>query len=412
MAVSNNIFTMKAVNDETTSALFSQLGGLLGVSRGEDGKYHIADLCTAGSIAIGARYKPFRNSSDNFGYDPNNPAPANAERARQSQLANFGISIPQTSFATIKDMADAVYNGTYKWEYLKPQGRANGSPFRIRDFDGYKHDAISPIRAEVASFEQSLQGTVAQINPYFRITRAGDLYQLSLEELRFDGTSWDYTFGNMYLGMCARRVSDGATYYGIMSQTYTDYLASTQHDEVSFGINVPTPSSGTYSYYCFPFFSTQPTISNASFFPVPMSIQTINVKRLVVNNYVNAVVNAWMYQDTWTPLYWYAEIFNNTQSKFGGSQYRYEIWTTNYNGQWEYRIAQGDIPEIEAGSSFYIPSSSGAVNNNWGQIETTSTQYLICLVYYNNSLLSNSVVNMIPSYINRDVMPGDEPFLP
>ena len=250
-----NIFTMKAVNDETTSELFSQLGGLLGVSRGSDGKYHLADLCTAGSIAIGARYKPFRHPSDNFDYDINNPGLAEADRGFQSQLANFGISIPTAGFGDVKTMADAVYNGTYKWEYLKPQGRANGSPFRIRDFDGYKHDAISPIRAEVESFQQGIpyESSTGLISPYFRITRAGDPYQLSIEELRFETADWAYTFKDMYLGMCARRVSDGAVYYSIMTQTYSEYLASTLHDEVSVGISVPAPRCILYHCHRRPF---------------------------------------------------------------------------------------------------------------------------------------------------------------
>lgn len=405
-----NIFTMKAVNDEKTSELFSQLGGLLGVSRGSDGKYHLADLCTAGSIAIGARYKPFRNSSDNFGYDPNNPSVGNAERVKQSQLANFGISIPTAGFGDVKTMADAVYNGTYKWEYLKPQGRANGSPFRIRDFDGYKHDAISPIRAEVESFEQSLSGTTALINPYFRITRAGDPYQLSIEELRFDSASWDYTFKDMYLGMCARRVSDGAAYYTIMSQTYSQYLASTQHDEVSLNISVPVPSSGTYTYYCFPFFATGTTIGYNTMYPVPMSSQNIVVKKApqVIEN-MYTMVDAYVYEGTHSPLYYQARFVNNTQSVFNnlGLEYTWTIWAIGYDGSSLTYIAQGSFKErVEPYGTIYLTGKGRSEFDMAGDV-FANTAYLICEIYY-NGYVQNSIEKR-RGYIS-ETMEGDEPF--
>lgn len=370
-----NIFTMKPINDETTSELFSQLGGLLGVSRGSDGKYHLADLCTAGSIAIGARFKPFRNSSDNFGYDPNNPSVGNAERAKQSQLANFGINIPTTGFGDVKTMADAVYNGTYKWEYLKPQGRANGSPFRIRDFDGYKHDAISPIRAEVASFQQGIpyESSTGQINPYFRITRAGDPYQLSIEELRFETADWAYTFKDMYLGMCARRTSDGAVYYAIMPQTYSEYLASTQHDEVSVGISIPAPTSRTQSYYCFPFFATGQTIGNNTMYPVPLSSQTISVYRLS-QQIIRAVGEAFLFRDTIKPLYYRGYIYNGryTDATF---TYRLLGLKSNDKNDIAYELASGSI-SVPARSTAYIPSEQGGQYTDTLYINQINYMYL------------------------------------
>ena len=143
--INGNIFTMKAVNDETTTDLFFQLGTLLGVSRGSDDKYHLADLCTAGSINRWSKCKPFRYNSDNFGYDYNNPSVGNAERKKQMQVANYGISIPTNGYGNAKDMAKAVYNNTAMWEYQQPRGREMNEPFRLRDFDGYNHNANTPI---------------------------------------------------------------------------------------------------------------------------------------------------------------------------------------------------------------------------------------------------------------------------
>lgn len=404
MAVSNNTFTMKAVNDETTSALFSQLGGLLGVGKRDDGKYHLADLCTAGSIAIGARFKPFRYNSDNFGYNPSSPSAGNTERAKQSQLANFGIDIPTAGFGDVQTMADAVYNGTYKWEYLAPRGKVSNEPFRIRDFDGYKHDAISPIRAEVASFTQGLpyESSSGVINPYFRVTKAGDEYQLSIEELRFNNADYAYTFKDMYLGMCARRTSDGATYYAIMSQTYSAYLASTQHDEVSVGITVPTPTSGSQSYYCFPFFASTPSVGSNTMYPVPMSSQTITVNRLS-QQVVRAVGEAFLFRDTVSPLYYRGYIYNG---KYSDMTFTYRLIGLGSHDKYDevYVLASGSIT-VPARSSAYIPSETGG--------QYTDTLYISQIQYMFLELRQgelNPVTEESISPVSREAETFDPPW--
>ena len=65
-----NIFTIAASNEQTTTELFTELGTLLGVAKRSDGKYHLADLCQAGSINRWSKNKPFRHSSENFDYNP------------------------------------------------------------------------------------------------------------------------------------------------------------------------------------------------------------------------------------------------------------------------------------------------------------------------------------------------------
>lgn len=135
-----NIFTMKAVNDEKTTDLFFQLGTLLGVSRGSDGKYHLADLCTAGSINKWAKCKPFRYNSDNFGYDPNNPITANTARESAKASVCYGFAGPNLITLGSSGMGHAPY------EYLKPRGRDYNEPFRLRDFDGYMHSVTAPIQ--------------------------------------------------------------------------------------------------------------------------------------------------------------------------------------------------------------------------------------------------------------------------
>lgn len=151
-----NTFTMKPVNDETTSALFSQLAGILGVGKRSDGRYHLADIATAESINPWAKNKGFGYNSENFEYDPENPDASNARRAAARKEKNQGLLLPTPKNAGVSSqhvfgyrylgyLAYAIINGAIEsYPYIKPSGRANGEPFRLRDFDGYDHSAIQP----------------------------------------------------------------------------------------------------------------------------------------------------------------------------------------------------------------------------------------------------------------------------
>ena len=138
-------FTMTAVNTETTAVLFSQIASLLAIGTREDGKYHLADLCQAKSINMWSKKHPFAHSSDTFDYNPNNPAVSNNERAKQLQLANYGITIPMNGYGDALSMAKDVYEGKVTWTYNPPRGRDYNEPFRLRDFDGYYSIAKPPL---------------------------------------------------------------------------------------------------------------------------------------------------------------------------------------------------------------------------------------------------------------------------
>lgn len=151
MALNNNIFTIEDTNSETTSALFSQLGRLLGVGKRSDGRYYLADLCTAGSINRFARFKPERNITSG----PLTEA--------QRKANNYGFSTPPTIYVS----ADGITHGVY--EYLKPRGKAV-SPIewnRLKDFDGYNHDAVSPLLLTfpIKMYNDSSNGIYVQPNP-------------------------------------------------------------------------------------------------------------------------------------------------------------------------------------------------------------------------------------------------------
>lgn len=154
MAVKNNIFTMKEVNDETTSALFSQLGNLLGVGKREDGRYYLADLCQATSINRWAKYKPFPYAAWNFA------SASDRDAARKGTPNTTGIS--QGLKIPIVNRIASLSSNNDRWTYLvaaagiKMMNLSNpdfpdyqyvavkggeSEPNRLRDFDGYNHSA-------------------------------------------------------------------------------------------------------------------------------------------------------------------------------------------------------------------------------------------------------------------------------
>lgn len=151
---------MNAVNGETTSALFSQLGELLGVARRSDGRYHLADLCQAGSVNMWSRRGPFAFASWNFDYDPQNPDASKAARAAAKASIRHGISPYQlatdekstlySQIASNASMLPAIMSEPNRgWKMTaKPTGGA-AAPNRLRDFDGYYHlqdPTLYPIR--------------------------------------------------------------------------------------------------------------------------------------------------------------------------------------------------------------------------------------------------------------------------
>lgn len=409
MAVNGNIFTMKAVNDEKTSALFSQLGGLLGVSRGSDGKYHLADLCTAGSINKWAKNKPFRNSSDNFGYDPNNPSVGNAERKKQAQYANYGISIPQSTFGDALTMAKAVYNNTVVWEYEKPRGRELNEPFRLRDLDGYDHNAQTLLYAPEGDYTTTSQTTSASIAPLFQLAVSSDR-QIALSDLRVNGVSADSTFDDMYVGMCCYNTSTQQAYTKISSNKFGEFLVGQQNNEIILSVDVVAPSStgSSYQYMCFPFFCSQP--NGTTFYPIPMAKQYITLKKtqqVVESMYTQ--VDAFVYQGTYTPLYYQARFTNNTQSVFNnlGLEYTWQIWAVDYDGIMFDRVAQGTLGRVEPYGSVYLPSLDRN-EYGWEYDKYQRTQYLVCQIYYNGSLVNS--IDVRRGYINPDAEHGYEPF--
>lgn len=117
----------------------AEVAGLLAVGTRSDGRYHLADVCQAGSINPLARCKPFRYKAYFFA--------SSAERAeiRGRKATNASDNAPNNGFGTTPTVYVAngeITHGVY--EYKKPTGTED-APNRLLDFDGYNHLAVSPI---------------------------------------------------------------------------------------------------------------------------------------------------------------------------------------------------------------------------------------------------------------------------
>lgn len=151
--VNNNVVTLGAEYDYDDAV--REIGALLGVGPREDGMYHLADIIQAGSVNKWALCKPFRSPEYNFASDD---ARASARKKVGQSLdiptpKRVGIS-NQHSYAYrylgyLAYYADAV-SGTQNWDYLKPRGMADNEPNRLRDFDGYRHNANQPFTTGIS----------------------------------------------------------------------------------------------------------------------------------------------------------------------------------------------------------------------------------------------------------------------
>lgn len=233
-----NIFTMAASNEQTTTELFTELGTLLGVAKRSDGKYRIADLCQAGSINRWSKNKPFRNASDNFDYDPANPAPSNAARAEARKAVNQGFDLTSAKISSTNDVSAIAtrYNNTDSyngWEYLRPRGRANGEPNRLRDFDGYNHAASPFFGGMTVANRHSKQD--GDLSVAFMIVDDSSGKDLTHKDIP--------TITDSYIGV-ALVASNGTTY----RMTHSDKIAG---GGISVGFPVGNVPQGTYTVYPF-----------------------------------------------------------------------------------------------------------------------------------------------------------------
>lgn len=399
-------FTMAAVNTETTSALFSQLAQLLAVGTREDGKYHLADFCQANSINMWSKKHPFAYNSENFDYNPNNPSASNNERAKQLQLANYGITIPSTGYGDAATMAKDVYEGKIAWTYNKPRGRDYGEPLRLRDFDGYYAVAKPPLNPSQGDYTTTSQTSTTNIAPLFEVAVSNDK-QIALTDLRLAGQSWDNTFAKMYVGLCCYNTNTQNTYYTIVNKTYEEYLEETKNNEIGFGVDVAAPSStnATYTYFCFPFFCSTPT--GTTFHPVPVSSQNITVKRIQEGK-VSYYISSFILQGTTSPLYYRAYIYNGTANSKTMTYRILPLSSSNKNdviSSVTNQFPSGTIT-VPAGGVAYIPDENGGKFTDGLYINQIN--YMYCELKQGEAYVGEGY----PSEVIRNAAPEDPPYYP
>ena len=138
MAINGSKFTMETPNTETTGELLSQLGSLLGVGTRDDGRFYLSDMCQSKRVNKASKIKPIRyDKTVNLTYSEFKGMLTDNNRG-----VYYGIVFPAAASAELDEGISAIHDATY--EYEQPRG-INGAEYveynRIRDFNGYDHDA-------------------------------------------------------------------------------------------------------------------------------------------------------------------------------------------------------------------------------------------------------------------------------
>ena len=174
---------------------FTDVQNALGVSYTD-----LAALCTASTINKWAKYKPVVYPSVSSSNDGKGTV-VNTTSLKQM----YGLTIPHTTdpFTTYK-------NGGGAWTYTKPTGGA-ASPYRLADFNGYRHNATPPIYTD---FKKGVFQDFNIFSTAFLIdTHSGN--SLSITDFAPSSAQSD-------------RVQIGADLYGCPSSTKND-ISTWQH---------------------------------------------------------------------------------------------------------------------------------------------------------------------------------------
>lgn len=157
MAVNGSIFTMDDDNKVDFNTLKKQIQSILGSS-----SWDLEDMCASSLIKIGAKYKPVRSST------PSSITEAERREVNWGLLAKDNASI-KTSVVWVDNEAGNTFTSydLEKWDYLRPRGNSV-SPTeynRIRDFDGYNHNAVPPLAVSSSSVSVNMNnGQLENIN--------------------------------------------------------------------------------------------------------------------------------------------------------------------------------------------------------------------------------------------------------
>ena len=181
-----NKFTMNTPNTtETLGDLLSQLGGILGVGRRSDGKFYLADMCTASSIKKWAMYKPIEHETQ-----------ANLTDALR-KAANQGFNLQW--WYDLASMVSYVRQNNASWEY-----KDIVSWKRLRDFNGYNHAmTMTPYKLIQSTAEEGIAQYVWQSSDNYNKERTplacNFTHKAEAEiqptDLALFGTGYTYIYG-------------------------------------------------------------------------------------------------------------------------------------------------------------------------------------------------------------------------
>lgn len=237
----------------------------------------LGTLCTAEGINMWSRRKPVRSSSSGILTD--------------AEFSAVNCGVVQPSYSTLDALMNK-YHQHYKggdflnngWGYNRPRGAANNPAewYRALDFNGYKHDAVSPF------------GDVS----YPSVVRSGNnaTVTLALNQSTSDGMVLSDLGGlaDYYIGVYLRQQTGGATFQQAFYTSQTKIGSMT-----SASISIPTTGLNTGDYRAYLFITatrltsvvTNPNNLPSGFFPLatipridfgsfPISSETANIVHL------------------------------------------------------------------------------------------------------------------------------------
>ena len=139
--VNDGIVTIPAEHSFGEQDILEELGGLLGVGKRSDGKFHVADICTAKNINKWAKFKPIRHTKQSNLTD----ADRKGTTTDNTNGIFYGLKVEGGVLdGAINENMTQMHNATF--EYQRPDGTTSAM-YRIRDFGsvslkdtvGYNH---------------------------------------------------------------------------------------------------------------------------------------------------------------------------------------------------------------------------------------------------------------------------------
>lgn len=214
------------------------LASLLGVSK-VAGYFRHKDLCQASSIDMWSRIKPVRH------FDPG------PLTAAQFAEVNFGFDLPGITTSSPQACLNLAKTNAGVWTYLKPRGRVSSSLtewFRLRDFNGYNHNAPQPIECLGPSSPYGYRYIPIQV--YDKVEEGAELTLTDFTELA-DGTDTGRLIGDWRLGIAWRLGASGNVQALYHSDVLDDCFAPVAGEDPMEQLQAIVSQDGSYEWCVF-----------------------------------------------------------------------------------------------------------------------------------------------------------------